>query len=165
MDIAVSEQKKIISSPYNYEIQYLDKEDNETTRKITPIRFFKYRDNDYLEAYCHLRKDNRNFLCSSIVSYEILKTKKQTVFSPKYDEKKWTKLHSPKPVVKEEPGFTASLLTYVLRGIVTIPFAILGMTLGGSRGMGKSTAVFGESNHVWYHSQSGKKDRLYKIDF
>ena len=77
MDIAVSEQKKIISSPYNYEIQYLDKEDNETTRKITPIRFFKYRDNDYLEAYCHLRKDNRNFLCSSIVSYEILKTKKQ----------------------------------------------------------------------------------------
>ena len=31
--------------------------------------------------------------------------------------------------------------------------------------MGKSTAVFGESKHDWYHSQSGKKDRLCRIDY
>ena len=71
MDITPSDIKKITDSSYDYEIEYLDKENNETTRRISPIRSFEYRDNDYLEAYCHLRKENRNFLCSSIVSFEI----------------------------------------------------------------------------------------------
>jgi len=164
MDITPSDIKKITDSSYDYEIEYLDKENNETTRRISPIRSFEYRDNDYLEAYCHLRKENRNFLCSSIVSFEILKTKKRKVFSPKHDEKKWGKTSSPKPVPKKDSGFTADLVTLAIKTIVAIPFALLGTALGASRGMGKSTAVFGESKHDWYHSQSGKKDKLYKID-
>jgi len=32
---------EILSSSYDYEIEYLDKEDSETTRRITPIRLFK----------------------------------------------------------------------------------------------------------------------------
>jgi len=155
---------KILSSSYDCEIEYLDKEDNETTRKITPIRSFKYRDNDYLEAYCHLRKDNRNFLCSSIVSFEILETKKRRVFSPKYDEKEWSKAPSPKPVPQKESDFAASLLTSVIMGIASIPFVLLGI-IGSSRGMGRSTAAFGESKYDWYHSQSGRKDKLYQINF
>ena len=111
---------KILSSSYDCEIEYLDKEDNETTRKITPIRSFKYRDNDYLEAYCHLRKDNRNFLCSSIVSFEILETKKQRVFSPNHDEKKWSKAASPKPIPRRQSGFTESFLTSIITGIDSV---------------------------------------------
>ena len=75
MNANILDIKKIINSPYDCKIEYLDKEYNSTIRRITPIRSFKYRDNDYLEAYCHLRKDNRNFLYSSIVSFEILETK------------------------------------------------------------------------------------------
>ena len=164
MEITISDIKKMIDSPYDCKIEYLNKEYNSTIRRITPIRSFKYRDNDYLEAYCHLRKDNRNFLYSSIVSFEILETKKRRVFSPKYDEKEWSKAPSPKPVPQKESDFAASLLTSVIMGIASIPFVLLGI-IGSSRGMGRSTAAFGESKYDWYHSQSGRKDKLYQINF
>lgn len=148
----------------SYKITYIDKEGNETIRKITFIRNFRYRENTYLEAFCHLRKDHRNFISSSIISSEILLTKKRKVVKPRYDEKKWSKAPYPKPVPEKEPCFAADLVMLAIKTIVVIPFALLGMSLGASRGMGKSTAVFGESKHDWYHSQSGKKDQLYRVD-
>ena len=54
----------------SYKITYIDKEGNETIRKITFIRNFQYRENTYLEAFCHLRKDHRNFISEERV-YDI----------------------------------------------------------------------------------------------
>tara|TARA_Y100000590_G_scaffold448663_1_gene585669 strand:- start:24 stop:473 length:450 start_codon:yes stop_codon:yes gene_type:complete len=141
----------------SYKITYIDKEGNETVRKITFIRNFQYRENTYLEAFCHLRKDHRNFLSSSIISSEILKRKKNHVFFPKYQEKKWLKKSTLKPVTRKKSVFKSSLIVSIIKGILDIAFR-------PSRGMGRTTSVFGESVHDWYHSQSGRKDKLYKID-
>ena len=142
----------------SYKITYIDKEGNETIRKITFIRNFQYRENTYLEAFCHLRKDYRNFLSSSIISSEILKRNKNHVFFPKYQEKEWSKAPTFKPVTRKKSSFISSLFVSILKGILDTAF-------NPSRGMGRSTAVFGESVHDWYHSQSGKKDKLYKTNF
>jgi len=45
---------------------YNRKEDRETEREISPQRLAHYRDNWYLDAYCHLRKDLRSFAVDAI---------------------------------------------------------------------------------------------------
>ncbi|MDX1376077.1 MAG: WYL domain-containing protein [Burkholderiales bacterium] len=41
-------------------------EDRETTREVSPQRLVHYRDNWYLDAWCHLRKDLRSFAVDAI---------------------------------------------------------------------------------------------------
>src|SRR5688572_12659468 len=45
---------------------YNRKEDRETEREISPQRLVHYRDNWYLDAYCHLREDLRSFAADAI---------------------------------------------------------------------------------------------------
>jgi len=51
-----------------------------TSREISPIKIFKYKNKDYLQSYCHLRRDQRSFLISSIQKLNPLDTK---MFKPK----------------------------------------------------------------------------------
>lgn len=56
-------------------IEYYSKGTNETTaREISPQRLIHYRDNWYLDAYCHLRKDLRSFAVDGIKSAILLNT-------------------------------------------------------------------------------------------
>lgn len=49
------------------QITYYARSNNQTTsREISPQRLIFYRDNWYLDAYCHLRKDLRSFSVDSI---------------------------------------------------------------------------------------------------
>lgn len=45
---------------------YNRKQDRETEREISPQRLVHYRDNWYLDAWCHLRKDLRSFAVDAI---------------------------------------------------------------------------------------------------
>ena len=45
---------------------YSKAKDELTTREVSPQRLIFYRDNWYLDAYCHLRKDLRSFLLDGI---------------------------------------------------------------------------------------------------
>ena len=45
---------------------YNRKEDRETVREVSPQRLVHYRDNWYLDAYCHLREDLRSFAVDAI---------------------------------------------------------------------------------------------------
>jgi predicted DNA-binding transcriptional regulator YafY len=45
---------------------YNRKEDRETEREISPQRLVHYRDNWYVDAYCHLRQDLRSFAVDAI---------------------------------------------------------------------------------------------------
>ena len=50
-------------------ISYYSRGSNETTqREISPQRLIHYRDNWYLDAYCHLRKELRSFAVDGIRS-------------------------------------------------------------------------------------------------
>lgn len=54
-------------------IQYKSYKHQLTERTLSPQNLIYYRDNWYLDAWCHLRKDLRTFSISRIVSAEILK--------------------------------------------------------------------------------------------
>jgi len=57
-------------------IEYYSRGSNETTqREISPQRLIHYRDNWYLDAYCHLRKGLRSFSVDGIRSAILLNTK------------------------------------------------------------------------------------------
>lgn len=45
-----------------------------TTREISPLRLAHYRENWYLDAWCHLRNNLRNFALDAIVSARLLDT-------------------------------------------------------------------------------------------
>jgi predicted DNA-binding transcriptional regulator YafY len=45
---------------------YNRKQDRETEREVSPQRLVHYRDNWYLDAYCHLREDLRSFAVDAI---------------------------------------------------------------------------------------------------
>lgn len=51
-----------------------------TSREISPIKKFKYKNRNYIQAYCHLRKDQRSFLIKSILNLQSLEKKR---FKPK----------------------------------------------------------------------------------
>lgn len=57
-------------------ITYHSRGANETTeREISPQRLIHYRDNWYLDAYCHLRKELRSFSVDGIKSAALLNSK------------------------------------------------------------------------------------------
>ena len=60
IDKAIIDKKRIL-------IDYYSDFNNENTyREISPIKKFKLKSKNYLQAYCHLRKAERNFLTRSI---------------------------------------------------------------------------------------------------
>jgi predicted DNA-binding transcriptional regulator YafY len=50
---------------------YNRKEDRETEREVSPQRLVHYRDNWYLDAWCHLRNDLRSFAVDAIRAAEL----------------------------------------------------------------------------------------------
>lgn len=61
-------------------IDYYSKGSNETTnREVSPQRLIFYRDNWYLDAYCHLRKGLRSFALDGIRKAELLNKKSEEV--------------------------------------------------------------------------------------
>ena len=57
---AIKEKKRIF-------IDYFSEYKGEnTSREISPIKKFKYKNRNYLQAYCHKRKAERNFLTKAI---------------------------------------------------------------------------------------------------
>ena len=57
-------------------IYYSKGKDETTEREVSPQRLIFYRDNWYLDAYCHLRSDLRSFAVDGIRSVEILEGSK-----------------------------------------------------------------------------------------
>src|SRR5476651_654139 len=69
---------EIVSATLNraqIEIGYRDRTRNETTcRTLSPQRLLHYRDNWYLDAWCHLRDELRRFALDRIQSVTVLAT-------------------------------------------------------------------------------------------
>jgi predicted DNA-binding transcriptional regulator YafY len=65
---------------------YNRKEDRETVREVSPQRLVHYRDNWYLDAYCHLRKDLRSFSVDAIREAVIKETPAKEVRDAELDE-------------------------------------------------------------------------------
>lgn len=62
------------------QIEYYSKGNNETTnREVSPQRLIFYRDNWYLDAYCHMRKGLRSFALDGIRNAELLNKKSDDV--------------------------------------------------------------------------------------
>lgn len=78
--IALLERKRI-------EIDAWNRGRNETnTRTISPQRLVHYRDNWYVDAWCHLRNDLRSFSVDAIQRVKVLREKARNVTSAKLDE-------------------------------------------------------------------------------
>ena len=60
VDKAIKEKKRIFIDYYS------EYKDESTSREISPIKKFKYKNRNYLQAYCHNRKAERNFLTKAI---------------------------------------------------------------------------------------------------
>jgi predicted DNA-binding transcriptional regulator YafY len=68
-------------------IDYMARSNNEfTTREISPQRLVYYRDNWYLDAWCHVKNDLRSFSVDSIKRAEILEKKAETISEKKLNE-------------------------------------------------------------------------------
>lgn len=68
-------------------IAYLSKGKGELTeREISPQRLVHYRENWYLDAWCHLRDELRNFALDSIQSVSVLETRAKEVSRRSMDE-------------------------------------------------------------------------------
>ena len=52
-------------------IKYVDGDGEETERWITPKQVTGLKDYIYLQAYCHLREDERSFRLDRIVHVEV----------------------------------------------------------------------------------------------
>lgn len=77
--IALLERKRI-------EIDAWNRGRNETnTRTISPQRLVHYRDNWYLDAWCHLRNDLRSFSVDAIQRVKVLREKARNVALAKLD--------------------------------------------------------------------------------
>lgn len=67
-------------------IRYHARGSNETTeREVSPQRLVYYRDNWYLDAWCHLRQDLRAFAVDAIERAEILDTRAKDVSEKRLD--------------------------------------------------------------------------------
>jgi predicted DNA-binding transcriptional regulator YafY len=77
-----------------------------TQREVSPLRLVHYRENWYLDAWCHLRKGLRNFAVDAIVDAHLLDTPAKEVsdatldatFGPSYGifsggRVRWARLH------------------------------------------------------------------------
>lgn len=68
-------------------ISYYSKGANQNTvREISPQRLIYYRDNWYLDAYCHLRKELRSFSMDGISQASLLNTKADEVSEKQLNE-------------------------------------------------------------------------------
>ena len=68
-------------------IDYLGRGKNEiTSRDISPQRLIYYKDNWYLDGWCHLKEDIRSFSVDAIQRVEILETKAKDVSEEKLNE-------------------------------------------------------------------------------
>jgi predicted DNA-binding transcriptional regulator YafY len=65
---------------------YNRKQDLETEREVSPQRLVHYRDNWYLDAYCHLREDLRSFAVDAIRDAAIRETPAKEVRDAELDE-------------------------------------------------------------------------------
>jgi predicted DNA-binding transcriptional regulator YafY len=54
---------------------YNRKDDRETEREVSPQRLVHYRDNWYVDAYCHLREDLRSFAVDALRAAELQETR------------------------------------------------------------------------------------------
>jgi len=69
-----------ISSGKKVKMKYKDRQnENVTERVVSPLQLVRYRDNWYLDAYCHRNDDLRIFSVDRIQEMEILKTKAKKV--------------------------------------------------------------------------------------
>ncbi len=76
---AILEQKRICIRHYNRN------EDTHTERELSPHRLTFYRNNWYLEAWCHLRKDLRRFSVDALEQVELLTQAAKAVSPAKLD--------------------------------------------------------------------------------
>lgn len=68
-------------------IDYDARSKNEHTRReVSPQRLIHYRDNWYLDAWCHLRQDLRSFALDAIGRAELLETKARDVAEKRLNE-------------------------------------------------------------------------------
>ena len=68
-------------------IRYLVRSRNEETeRDVSPQRLVHYRDNWYLDAWCHLRKDVRSFAVDAILSAALLSVPAKRVSDTELDK-------------------------------------------------------------------------------
>jgi predicted DNA-binding transcriptional regulator YafY len=65
---------------------YNRKEDRETEREVSPQRLVHYRDNWYLDAYCHLREDLRSFAVDAIRDAALRDARAKEVPASELDE-------------------------------------------------------------------------------
>lgn len=65
---------------------YNRKEDRETEREISPQRLVHYRDNWYVDAWCHLREDLRSFAVDAIRAAELRETRAKEIAAAELDE-------------------------------------------------------------------------------
>lgn len=61
-------------------------EDRETEREISPQRLVHYRDNWYVDAYCHLREDLRSFSVDAMQQAELLDARAREIAKGELDE-------------------------------------------------------------------------------
>jgi predicted DNA-binding transcriptional regulator YafY len=65
---------------------YNRKEDRETEREVSPQRLVHYRDNWYLDAWCHLRNDLRSFAVDAIRDAQLRDGKAKEIAAAELDE-------------------------------------------------------------------------------
>ena len=65
---------------------YNRKDDRETEREVSPQRLVHYRDNWYLDAYCHLREDLRSFAVDAIREARLLEGRAKEMPPSELDE-------------------------------------------------------------------------------
>jgi hypothetical protein len=73
IDKAIKVKKRIFIDYYS------EYNDESTSREISPIKKYKYKSNNYLQAYCHMRKAERNFLTKSIETATEINKKKTKI--------------------------------------------------------------------------------------
>lgn len=162
MSISWESFKKIADSPYKVKIWYTDKSGNKTIRIISPIKALEYGANDYLEAYCHTREDNRKFIFSSISTFEILNEPKK-IGAMKDSGFIWinneTKVHLEPPnkyINAPECSEVEKFILLVAKVFLYIIFLpIVALASGGSRrssrGSGISSSFSRRSARDYYH--------------
>ena len=65
---------------------YNRNEDRETEREVSPQRLVHYRDNWYVDAYCHLREDLRSFAVDAIRAAELRDARAKEIPKAELDE-------------------------------------------------------------------------------
>ena len=62
------------------QINYYARSTGETTeREVSPLRLVHYRENWYLDAWCHMRNDLRNFAVDSILDVDVLERRARDI--------------------------------------------------------------------------------------